>query len=50
MVLLVQTMGFEIVRHEVGGEEGYIRDKESMLQHFYRTSFWVARKKGDVEV
>ena len=50
MVLLVQTMGFEIVRHEVGGEEGYIRDKESLLQHLYRTSFWIARKKGDVEV
>jgi carnosine N-methyltransferase len=44
-VCLVQQMGFDIERHEIQRAEcGYIQDPDSMLQHLYRVSHWVARK------
>lgn len=46
VVKLVEHMGFEIVQHTpLGPDTGYIQDPRSMLQNFYRPSFWVARKK-----
>ena len=43
---LVQGMGFEILVHSKLPPEygGYIQDPESMLQHIYHCSHWVARK------
>lgn len=42
--MLVETMGFEIVLHEILEDGGYIQNRESMLQYTYRCSHWVARK------
>ncbi|KAL8969729.1 MAG: hypothetical protein Q9183_001858, partial [Haloplaca sp. 2 TL-2023] len=45
VILLVLSMGFEMVHQEIrNGTSGYIQNPESMLQHQYRTSHWVARK------
>lgn len=45
VIMLVFNMGFEIVRQEIRQEgSGYIQNPNSMLQHQYRTSHWVARK------
>jgi carnosine N-methyltransferase len=44
-VCLVQSMGFQMEKHEIQeAEYGYIQDPESMLQHMYKVSHWVARK------
>jgi carnosine N-methyltransferase len=51
VVLLLQRMGFEILRHEIlesGQGLGYIQDPESMLQNLYHCSHWVARKKAEI--
>ncbi|KAI9372419.1 N2227-like protein-domain-containing protein [Aspergillus egyptiacus] len=44
---LIQKMGFKIEKcqlvHE-RGQTGYIQDPDSMLQHAYRPSCWIARK------
>lgn len=47
MVALIQSMGFELLSHAILPAEigGYIQDPSSMLQHGYRCSHWVARKK-----
>lgn len=47
VLMLVQTCGFEILKHELRNDGfGYIHDPESMLQNIYRTSHWIARKKS----
>lgn len=43
---LVRHFGFDIIKHEtVLRPTGYIQNPHSMLQHIYRTSYWVAIKK-----
>ncbi|KAL9607464.1 MAG: hypothetical protein Q9167_007629 [Letrouitia subvulpina] len=45
VILLVERMGFRIEKHEIKAEgTGYIGNADSMLQTFYRTAHWVARK------
>ncbi|OJD30127.1 n2227-domain-containing protein [Diplodia corticola] len=54
VVALVERFGFKIERRELPGgssdeagagiETGYISDPNSMMQHVYRPSFWIARK------
>lgn len=48
MLTLVQNMGFELLSHSTLPAEigGYIQDPRSMLQHGYRCSHWVARKRS----
>ena len=46
VLLLVERLGFEIEMHEIREDgEGYIQDPESLMQHSYKCSFWIARKK-----
>lgn len=47
MLVLVQNMGFELLSHSTLPADigGYIQDPRSMLQHGYKCSHWVARKK-----
>ncbi|ORY13422.1 methyltransferas-like protein [Clohesyomyces aquaticus] len=46
VIQLVEHLGFTIEAHETGKiETGYISNTRSMLQTFYRPSFWIARKK-----
>jgi carnosine N-methyltransferase len=45
VVALVQHFGFTMEKHETGRlATGYITNPRSMLQNFYRPSFWIARK------
>lgn len=47
VLMLVQTFGFEIEKHEMRNDGfGYIQDPESMLQNIYRTSHWIAKKQS----
>ncbi|KAL9130204.1 MAG: hypothetical protein Q9217_001549 [Psora testacea] len=47
LLLLVEKMGFEVTMHEIRDDgKGYIQNPNSMLQHMYRTSHWVAKKKS----
>lgn len=49
VLILVEKMGFDIERREVGeGGSGYIQNPESMLQNTYRTSHWIARKRPTI--
>ena len=46
LLLLVERMGFDIVRHAFEDQEaGYVQNPTSMLQNKYRPSHWVARKR-----
>lgn len=45
IVALVEKMGFDIEKKESGIAAPYIQDPESMLQHIYMASHWVARKR-----
>lgn len=50
VILLLQKMGFEMVRNEMldsGMGLGYIQDPESMLQNLYQCSHWIAKKKSE---
>lgn len=45
VLMLIGKMGFQIKSQEVRKEGcGYIQNPESMMQHHYQTSHWVARK------
>lgn len=45
VLLLVESMGFTIEKHEVmNRESGYITNQRSMWHGVYRPSFWIARK------
>lgn len=45
VLLLVESMGFTIEKHEVMNREtGYITNQRSMWHGVYRPSFWIARK------
>lgn len=45
LLLLVESMGFAIEKHEVRDDgKGYIQNPNSMLQNAYRCSHWIARK------
>lgn len=45
VILLLEKMGFTVtVTPEAQGECGYIQDPDSMMQHIYRPSHWVAVK------
>ncbi|KAK6369861.1 hypothetical protein LTS17_009311 [Exophiala oligosperma] len=57
VIQLVSQFGFEIIHHEIVGDEnvnsptsaygsglGYVQDPSSLLQNRYRCSHWVARK------
>ena len=47
VVLLVEKMGFEIIKHEIREQEaGYIQNPESLLHNVYRLSHWTARRKA----
>ena len=47
LLQLTEKMGFDIEHHEIRRDgSGYIQNPESMLQHVYRTSYWVARKRA----
>ena len=47
LLTLINRMGFEVARHEIRSDgSGYIQNPESMLQHVYRTSHWVATKRA----
>lgn len=45
VVALVEKMGFDVEKKESGIAAPYIQDPESMLQHTYLASHWVARKR-----
>lgn len=45
VLLLVGQMGFDIERHEMTEETGYIHNATSMMQNIYRPSHWTARKR-----
>lgn len=48
VIKLLEHYGFTIEQHEPNMEStGYIQDPESMYQHIYRPSFWIARKSAD---
>lgn len=45
VLLLVESMGFTVEKHEVmNRESGYITNQRSMWHGVYRPSFWIARK------
>ncbi|MCJ1258163.1 hypothetical protein MMC24_005994 [Lignoscripta atroalba] len=47
LLLLVESMGFEIEQHETRTERtGYIQNPESMIQNLYKVSHWIAKKAG----
>ena len=51
VVLLLQRMGFEVLKHEMMESGlGYIQDPESMLQNMYQCSHWIARKSSEVSI
>ncbi|KAJ9658724.1 hypothetical protein H2201_007689 [Coniosporium apollinis] len=50
VLLLLESFGFKVEKHESCGEAGYIMDSKSMLQNTYRMSHWVARKLWWVRV
>jgi hypothetical protein len=46
VIALVQHFGFDIEKHETDTfGTGYLSNDRSMLQSFYRPSFWIARKR-----
>ena len=48
LILLLERMGFYIEKREQQKSCGYIQDPLSMMQHVYRPSHWVARKKVSI--
>lgn len=45
VLMLIGKMGFQVESQEIRQEGcGYIQNPESMMQHLYQTSHWVARK------
>jgi len=47
VMLLVEKMGFRVIKRETGITAPYIQDSRSMLQTTYRASSWVARKPAE---